>query len=368
MTSLIQALSTEFAMNQLGDLSFFLGIEAVRTDNYILLTQKKYTSELFAKSNMLDCKPCNTPIVKESMASIYDGNLLTDAAAYRKLVGTLKYLTFTRPDIAFGVNYVSQFMHAPTDLHMLLVKRILRYLKGRIGVGLTLCKGDISCLRAYTDSDWAGCPDTRRSTSGYAIFLGDSLISLSSKKQPTISRSSAEAEYECLSVTTSELEWLSNLLKELHINVSYPIQLFYDNTSAIFLASNLVFHVRAKHIEVQYHVVRDLVSAGFLKISHVASENQLADIFTKGLCSPTFVHLLHQLLGSSHSSLVTGIGSSSTATVFPSLEDISEALSSSCIFFQVDSQGVGINLRGLLVSQIVKSDRIIKVNDWLLSL
>ncbi|XP_026419567.1 uncharacterized protein LOC113315512 [Papaver somniferum] len=271
LSKLVQALSKEFSMKQLGDLNYFLGIEVKRTTDSLILTQKKYTLRLLTKANMLECKPYDTPVVKESRASINDGVLLQNTAEYRTIVGSLQYLTMTMPDISFGVNYVSQFMHAPTDTHYLLVKRILRYLKDTIGIGLTLRKGGISSVRAYIDSDWAGCPDTRRSTYGYAVFMGRSLICWSSKKQPTVSRSSAEAEYKCLSVTASELEWLSNV---------------------------------AKHIEVQYHVIRDLVIKGLIKIQHVPSDNQIADIFTKGLCSPTFLSLLHQLSGDTSSTTV----------------------------------------------------------------
>ncbi|XP_026442310.1 uncharacterized protein LOC113341774 [Papaver somniferum] len=214
MDKLVQSLSVEFATKQLGDLSYFLGIEAHRNENSLVLTQKKYTLELLKKENMLDCKPCSTPVVKESRASIYDGVLLENAAEYKTIVGNLQCLTNTRPDIAFGVNYVSQFMHAPTDVHYHLIKRILRYLKGTVGVRITPHKGDISTIRAYTDSDRYGCPDTR------------------SKKQPTVARSSAEAEYKCFSVTASELEWLSNVFKELQISVQLPMQMFCDNTSS----------------------------------------------------------------------------------------------------------------------------------------
>ncbi|XP_026420706.1 uncharacterized protein LOC113316773 [Papaver somniferum] len=264
LEKLVQALSKEFAMKQSGNLSYFLGIEAQINEDSLTLTQKKYTLELITKANMLECKPCDTPVVKESRASIHDGVLLENPAEYKTLVG---------------------------------IKRILRYLKGTIGLGITLRKGDISSVKAYTDSDWAGCPDTRRSTSGYAVFMGSSLICWSSKKQPTVSMSSSEAEYKCLSVTASELEWLSNVFKELHISVNLPMHVFCDNTSAICLAFNLVFHARAKKIEVQYHLVRDLVLKGFIKVHHVSSENHIADLFTKGLCSPIFISLLHHLLG-----------------------------------------------------------------------
>ncbi|XP_026378128.1 uncharacterized protein LOC113272520 [Papaver somniferum] len=207
MHKLVSSLSTEFSMKQLGDLSYFFGIEVTRTVNSMVLTQKKYVLKLLTKANMLDYKPSNTPVVKKSRASIHDGVLLDNAAEYRTLVGSLQYLTMTRPDITYEVNYVSQFMHAPTDIQFLLVKRIVRYLKGTIRLGITLRKCDNSLVTAFTDSDWAGFPDTRRSTSGYAVFICKYLISWSSKKQPTVSRSSAEAEYKCLSVTASELEW-----------------------------------------------------------------------------------------------------------------------------------------------------------------
>ncbi|XP_026434757.1 uncharacterized protein LOC113332427 [Papaver somniferum] len=233
-------------MKQLGDLNYFLGIETARTDESILLTQKKYTLELLTKSNMLHCT-CNTHVVKESIASIHDGILLDNPAEYRTIVGSLQYLTITRPDIAYGVNYVSQFMHALKNIHMLLVKMILRYLKGSINLGLVLIKGDRSAITAFTDSDWARSPDTRRSTSGYAIFMGNSLISWSSKKQPTVSRSSAEEDYKSLSVVASELEWLSNLFKELHISVTYPITILessaccFRNPTCIFIHKGALF-------------------------------------------------------------------------------------------------------------------------------
>ncbi|XP_026411068.1 uncharacterized protein LOC113306334 [Papaver somniferum] len=157
-------------MKELGDLAYFLGIEDVRHSDSIVLTQKKYTLELLEKANLLDCKACDTPVVKASRLSIHDGVKLGNPCHYRILVGVLQYLTVTRPDICFALNYISQFMHSPSDLHLQLVKRILRYLKGTVGLGITLNKCDVTSLKAYTDSDWAGCPDTRRSTSGFAIF------------------------------------------------------------------------------------------------------------------------------------------------------------------------------------------------------
>ncbi|XP_026426173.1 uncharacterized protein LOC113322319 [Papaver somniferum] len=281
MNDLIISLRKEFAMKELEELGYFLGLEAVRNPTSITLTQNKYTLELLDKAKLLDSKPCDTPVVKGARLSIHDGVKLDNVTDYRAIVGGLQYLTMKRPDICFVVNYVSQFMHFPSDLHLQLVKRILRYLKGTIGLGITLTKGSLCALKAFTDSDWDGCPDTRRSTSGFAVFLGPNLVSWSSKKQPTISKSSAEAEYKCLSVASAELKWISYILADLHVKLDSPALLLCENISA--LATNPVFQARTKHIEIQYHTVRELVDEGFLELHHITSENQIAYLFIKGL-------------------------------------------------------------------------------------
>ena len=146
--------------------------------------------------------------------------MVSDPTLYRSLVGALQYLTITRPHIAYAVNSVSQFLHSLTEDHFLAVKRILRYVKGTLHFGLTFHPSDApSALIAYSDVDWAGCPDTRRSTSGYSIYLGDNLVSWSAKKQPTVSCSSCESEYCALALTTAELLWLTHLLRDLRISL-----------------------------------------------------------------------------------------------------------------------------------------------------
>ncbi|XP_026416688.1 uncharacterized protein LOC113312149 [Papaver somniferum] len=266
LTSFITSLKSEFAMKDLGPLHYFLGIEAVfdSSANKMLLTQNKYSLDLLRKHDMIGCKPCKTPVGSGPRVSAFDGTLLSDAASYRSLVGGLQYLTLTRPDISFPVNYVSQFMHRPTDIHLQLAKRILRYIKGSLGQGITLQDGDCSTLTAYCDSDWAGCPDTRKSTSGYCVFVGGNLVSWSSKKQHTISRSSTEAEYRGLANAAAEILWLSCLFEELSVYLSLPCRLYCDNLGAGSLTANPIFHARTKHIEVDYHMIRDLVSSGFL--------------------------------------------------------------------------------------------------------
>jgi hypothetical protein len=147
--------------------------------------------------------------------SKFSGSKLSDPHIYRSTIGALQYATVTRPDLTFAVNKASQFMSEPTDEHWQMVKRILRYIKGTLSHGLTFQSCSHLALHAYSDADWAGCPDDRRSTTGFAVYLGSNLISWSSKKQPTVSRSSTEAEYKSLAVTAAELTWISSLLKEL---------------------------------------------------------------------------------------------------------------------------------------------------------
>nr|XP_020166349.1 uncharacterized mitochondrial protein AtMg00810-like [Aegilops tauschii subsp. strangulata] len=161
---------------------------------------------------MLNCKPAPTPVDTKAKVSALEGSPASDAAFYRSILGALQYLTLTRPDLQCAVQQVCLHMHAPRDSHWTLVKRILRYIRGTQSLGLTLTASASTDLVAYSDADWAGCPDTRRSTLGYCVYLGPSLISWSSKRQPTVSRSSAEAEYRAVANAVAECSWLRQLL------------------------------------------------------------------------------------------------------------------------------------------------------------
>ncbi|KAF5468349.1 hypothetical protein F2P56_012507 [Juglans regia] len=221
--------------------------------------------------------------------SQYDSPEFEDSTLFRSIVGGLQYLSLTRPDIAFAVNKVCQFMHCPKAPHWTAVKRILRYLKGSINHGLFFKSRSNIFLQAYTDADWAGCPDDRRSTGGFAVFLGNHIISWSSKKQKTVARSSTEAEYKSLSSTAAELIWLQTMLKELGIPLSKPPLLWCDNIGATYLSANPVYHSRTKHMDIDYHFVRDRVAAQALQVSFCSSKDQLANVFTKPLVSDKFV-------------------------------------------------------------------------------
>jgi hypothetical protein len=168
------------------------------------------------------------------------------------------------------------------------MKRLLRHLRATLGYGLLLCRSSTAELVVYTDADWAGCPDTRKSTSGYAVFLGGNLVSWSSKRQPVVSRSSAEAEYRAVANGVAEAAWLLPLLAELHRPLARSTLIYCDNVCAVYLSTNPVQHQRTKHVEIDLHFVRDHVAIGDVRVLHVLTTSQFANIFTKGLPSLTF--------------------------------------------------------------------------------
>nr|XP_020196891.1 uncharacterized mitochondrial protein AtMg00810-like [Aegilops tauschii subsp. strangulata] len=281
-------LGTEFALKDLGALHYFLGIEVVRRATGFFLHQQKYAYELLERAGMLNCKPASTPVDTKAKVSAVEGSPASDAPFYRSIVGALQYLTLTRPDIQYAGQQVCLHMHAPRDTHWALVKRILRYIRGTTAMGLTLTASPDTSLVAYSDADWAGCPDTRRSTSGYCVYLGPSLISWSSKRQPTVSRSSAEAEYRAVANAVVECSWLQQLLQELLCEVTKATFVYCDNVSVVYLAANPVHHRRTKHIELDIHFVREHVALGRVRVLHVPTDQQFADVMTKGLPTLTF--------------------------------------------------------------------------------
>ncbi|RVW86355.1 Retrovirus-related Pol polyprotein from transposon RE1 [Vitis vinifera] len=254
----ISYLNAKFALWDLGPLSYFLGIQAHQLGSVLHLTQHKYIIDLLKRTQMETSKPAPTPGHLGRTLSQSDGVSLSDPSEYRRTVGALQYVTLTRPDIAFAVNKACQFMAKPSDVHWMAVKRILRYLKGTIHLGLHFQPAASMELQGYSDADWASCPDDRQSTSGYCVFLGSNLISWSSSKQRLVSKSSAESEYRGLVSLTAELVWIQSLLQELCLPTSPPI-LWCDNQSAAHLAANPVFHSRSKHIELDLHFIREKV-------------------------------------------------------------------------------------------------------------
>ncbi|XP_071740093.1 uncharacterized mitochondrial protein AtMg00810-like [Rutidosis leptorrhynchoides] len=276
-------LSTKFAMKDPKPLHYFLGIAVSSTSTGLFLNQSTYAREILEKACMSTCKSVHTPVDTKIKQGAFAGAPYSDLTYFRSLAGALQYLTFTIHDISYAVQQIFLHMHAPHNAHMDALKSIMRYIQGTIDHGLYLNRGNTKTLVSYTDADWVCCPDTRRSTSGYCVYFGDNLISWSSKRQPTLSRSSAEAEYRGVANVVSKSCWLRNLLLELRHPVPKATIVYCDNVSTTYLSSNPVQHQRIKHIELDIHFVWEKVSQGEARVVHVPSRYQIADIFTKGL-------------------------------------------------------------------------------------
>ncbi|XP_019252811.1 PREDICTED: uncharacterized protein LOC109231617 [Nicotiana attenuata] len=242
-------LHDSFKIKDLGRLQYFLGLEILYKDDEVIISQRKFVIDLLKEYNCLSCSSLSSPLDPNVKLKANEGAHLSVPSCYRKLVGKLNFLTNTRLDIAFSVQHLRQFMQDPREPHLKAAYHLLRYLKADPSLEVFFSKNDDYTVRAYCDSDWASCPDSRKSVTGYVVLLGDSPISWKSKKRETISLSSAEAEYRSIRKVVGELVWLQRLLEELTISLSSPIAVFCDSQSALHIARNPVFHERTKHIE-----------------------------------------------------------------------------------------------------------------------
>nr|GEY78329.1 ribonuclease H-like domain-containing protein [Tanacetum cinerariifolium] len=287
LQQIIASLHRKFFITDLGALNYFLGISVTRDTSGMFLSQRKYAMEILERAHMVGCNPSRTPVDTES--KLRDGGtLVVDHTLYWSLAGSLQYLTFTRPNITYTVQQVCLYMHHLREPHFSTLKRIFRYVQGTLDYGLQLFSSTTDSLIAYSDADWAGCPTTRRSTLGYCVSLGNNLLSWSFKRQPTLSRSSVEAECRGVANAVAETCWIRNLLRELHTSLSSATIVYCDNVSAVYLSFNPVQHQRTKHIEIDIHFVRDLVATRQVRVLHVPFRFQYADIFTKDLPSALF--------------------------------------------------------------------------------
>ncbi|KAG8500849.1 hypothetical protein CXB51_002862 [Gossypium anomalum] len=270
ITSFIQLLNVEFSLKDMGDLYYFLGIKVTRSSTGCLhLCQQKHVRDLLARSSLLHAKKVHTPM----------------------------YVVLTRPDIAYAVSRIFQFMHSLTTTHMVALKRISCYLCGTIDYGLIFHSSSRLSLVGYADANWGLDFDDHRSTSGYCVYFGDTPISWCSKKQSVVSRSTAEAEYRSLAAATSDVIWLMSLLQELRFSSDDTPTVWCDNSSAVAVAANPVLHSKFKHVELDLFFVREKVASGSIVVGEVPTCDQVADILTKPLSVTFFNRFQNSLRG-----------------------------------------------------------------------
>ncbi|CAB79159.1 LTR retrotransposon like protein [Arabidopsis thaliana] len=284
-----------FHMKDLGLLKYFLGIEVSRNAQGFYLSQRKYVLDIISEMGLLGARPSAFPLEQNHKLSLSTSPLLSDSSRYRRLVGRLIYLAVTRPELSYSVHTLAQFMQNPRQDHWNAAIRVVRYLKSNPGQGILLSSTSTLQINGWCDSDYAACPLTRRSLTGYFVQLGDTPISWKTKKQPTISRSSAEAEYRAMAFLTQELMWLKRVLYDLGVSHVQAMRIFSDSKSAIALSVNPVQHERTKHVEVDCHFIRDAILDGIIATSFVPSHKQLADILTKALGEKEVRYFLRKL-------------------------------------------------------------------------
>nr|XP_048323011.1 uncharacterized mitochondrial protein AtMg00810-like [Ziziphus jujuba var. spinosa] len=288
-------LNKTFSLKDLGSVFYFLGIEVIRDVNGMHLSQTRYIEDLLQRIGMADCSISPTPTSIGIQLNKTVGSAFKNVFMYRSTIGALQYLTLTRPELAFIVNKLIQFMHVPTDMHWSACKRVLRYLQGTKTFGLQIRPSCDITISGYIDADWASNVDDRRSIGNYCIFLGQNLVSWSSRKQHVVAYSSTESEYRSLANGAAEVLWLQSLLNELQVELNRVPVIWCDNVGVGYLAKNPLHHQRTKHIEIDVHFVCDTVIQKKLEVRYVPSSEQIADVLTKVLPSSQFLLLQSKL-------------------------------------------------------------------------
>ena len=278
-----EEMKATFKMSDLGLLRYYLGLEVSQGSAGITICQNAYAAKILETAGLTGCNSSNSPMEPRLKLSKASSAPAVDPTLYRSLVGSLRYLVNSRPDIAYAVGFVSRFMECPTTEHLTAVKRVLRYIAGTLHHGCHYKREKEAKLIGYSDSDMAGDIDTRKSTRGVLFFLGDNVITWQSQKQRVVALSSCEAEYIAAATAACQGVWLARLLAELKGEATGAITLKIDNQSAIALSRNPVFHDKSKHIDVKFHYIRECVEENRVHLESIGTAEQLADICTKAL-------------------------------------------------------------------------------------
>ncbi|KAK1434246.1 hypothetical protein QVD17_11166 [Tagetes erecta] len=289
-------MESQFEMTDMGLLHYYLGIEVVQCNDGIKVKQTGYAKKILKEAGMWECNPNKFPMEPGLKLSKEDSGSYTDPTEYRKIIGSLRYLTHSRPDLSYAVGYMSRFMQKPTYTHSQALKQILRYLRGTIDYGVVYPKKGSSVLLGYSDNSHAVDVDDGRSTTGLIFYYDGAPITWSSQKQDTVALSSCEAEFMAATAGACQALWLRGLLAEVTGEKKQTVKLLVDNSSAIALMKNPVFHGRSKHIDTRYHFIRECVERNKIKVEHVSGELQKADILTKALPRIKFAEM-RELIG-----------------------------------------------------------------------
>ncbi|KAG2380574.1 Retrovirus-related Pol polyprotein from transposon RE1 Retro element 1 [Vigna angularis] len=284
----------EFEMSMMGELTFFLGLQIKQMKEGTFISQTKYCREILKKFEMDKAKEASTPMGTSCYLDKDESGKEVNQTKYRCMIGSLLYLTASRPDIMQSVCVCARYQSSPRESHITAVKRILKYLKGTASFGLWYPSGTEPSLVGFSDADYGGCKIDRKSTSGTCHLLGSSLVSWHSKKQACVALSTTEAEYIAAGNCCAQILWMKQQLEDYDIHLDH-IPLKCDNTSAINLTKNPIMHSRTKHIEIRHHFLRDHVQKGDCEIEYIDTQHQLADIFTKALPKDRFYELRRDL-------------------------------------------------------------------------
>ena len=290
----VQQMQEEFEMSMVGELTFFLGLQVKQASEGTFISQSKYAKNLVKKFGLESAKPTRTPMGTTVKLTKDEGGVKVDPTLYRSMIGSLLYLTASRPDISYSVGVCARYQGNPMESHVTAVKRIIRYVNSTLEYGIWYSKDTKANLVGFSDADWAGNADDRKSTSGGCFYVGNNLVSWLSKKQNSISLSTAEAEYIAAGSCCTQLLWMKQMMSDYGFEME-RLTIYCDNTSAINISKNPVQHSRTKHIDIRHHFIRELVEQNALTLEYVETANQLADIFTKSLDSIRFDSLRKSL-------------------------------------------------------------------------